>query len=274
MLPCAQTPLCAHGSTSAHHDVRAGIAESCGKPAPTPVSPLSPMCTPSSARPRCTQFVVIVSRMVVNTRDKGVRAATLLWAAVVLGSLLLVWPAISCCTGAPCSSAPAGSATSRRASSTHSPTCSSSLSALRRGRPPDGARARDRRDGSGSPPGSGGSDGAGGAFGVGASGVGTAPGTGAASPEAGHGVVVIIQGRDRSRPPPGRGEGAGEAGQGRAAPEIPTGGQASRVLTRPSAGRPRLRLLRHLAAWRRVSWRVRDMAAPETTAKTTTSPSW
>ena len=32
--------------------------------------------------------------MVVDTRDKGVRAATLLWAAVVLGSLLLVWPAI------------------------------------------------------------------------------------------------------------------------------------------------------------------------------------
>lgn len=57
-------------------------------------SPLSHVHSPSSARPRCTQFVVIVSRMVVNTRDKGVRAATLLWAAVVLGSLLLVWPAI------------------------------------------------------------------------------------------------------------------------------------------------------------------------------------
>ena len=31
---------------------------------------------------------------------------------------------------------------------------------------------------------------------------------------------------------------------------------------------------RHLAAWRRVSWRVRDMTAPDTIAKAATSPSW
>ena len=53
-------------------------------------------------------------------------------------------------------------------------------------------------------------------------------------------------------------------------------GQASRVFTavaRQPANRSS-RFSRHLAAWRRVSWRVRDMTAPDTIAKAATSPSW
>ena len=45
-LPCAQTPLCAHGSASAHPDGHSKIAESRGKLAFVPASSFSPMCNP------------------------------------------------------------------------------------------------------------------------------------------------------------------------------------------------------------------------------------
>ena len=45
-LPCAQTPLCAHGSASAHPDGNSKTAESRGRLAFVPASPSSPMCNP------------------------------------------------------------------------------------------------------------------------------------------------------------------------------------------------------------------------------------
>ena len=50
-LPCAQTPLCAHGSRqSTLTDIR-DTAESCGKSTFIPVGSFSPMCNPSAPPP-------------------------------------------------------------------------------------------------------------------------------------------------------------------------------------------------------------------------------